>query len=45
MALFGNKKELEAENANLKEQLSSLANYQNWAQQRIAQLEQLTLMT
>ena len=42
MALFGNKKELEAENENLKNQVSSLTNYQSWAQQRIAQLEQLT---
>lgn len=42
MALFGGKKELEAENENLKSQLASLSNYQNWAQQRIAQLEQLT---
>lgn len=38
MALFGRKKELNA----LKEQVTNLSDYQNWAQQRILQLEQLT---
>lgn len=49
MAIFGGKKQLEEENnriiqenAQLKSQISSLVNYQTWAQQRIAQLEQLT---
>lgn len=41
MGLFG-KKELENENVNLKSQISSLIGYQNWAQQRITELEQLT---
>lgn len=49
MAIFGGKKQLEEENnriiqenAQLKSQISSLVNYQTWAQQRIVQLEQLT---
>ena len=41
MGLFG-KKELENENQNLKNQISSLIGYQNWAQQRITELERLT---
>lgn len=49
MAIFGGRKQLEEENnriiqesMQLKSQISSLVNYQTWAQQRIAQLEQLT---